>query len=430
MKMLKTMMLGALAATALTGAASATPTYIYLTGSTAYRPSTTQAIEALLNTGYTFAYAAATSSNGEQGANAAIFSGTLKDGGTSVIIKTSWSGSGAGVQTVAGNIQVPFMADSDLTLVNGTNLGGLGTTYDPTASGTSSGLKDLEYPQIAMADVYQGTTPFLGSVTVGGSTTNYATLNDNIVGVVPFVWVSSQDGSAISNMTPQLAQNLFSNGQASLALFTGNNADEGTYVWATGRNPDSGTRLTAVSETGIGATVSIVQYQPRATSTGPAITSSGSTVNFNVIWPTDVVNGINIITGNSGYSSGGQLAAAMGNHTATTPSMNPYQNGGFYVTYLSTGDATTAATAGAHRLAYNGVTLPFSGSYNYTPIIEGQYTFWGYEHLDYTDSLTGVPYNFAQDMITEISGTTATVLYTAMNVSRSSDGGLVYSNNY
>jgi len=286
----------------------------------------------------------------------------------------------------------------------------------------------LEFPQIAMADVFQGTTPFLGSLTVGGTTTNYATLNDNIVGVVPFVWVSSLDGGAITNMTPQLAQGLFANGQYSLGLFTGNNADESTYVWATGRNPDSGTRLTAVCETGIGATVPIVQFQPKATSgSTTAITTAGGTIGANVIWPADTVNGISIIPGNSGYSSGGQLAAAMGNHTATTSGMS----GGFYVTYLSTGDATTAANGGAHRLSYNGVTLPFvSGSYNYTPIIEGQYTFWGYEHLDYADSLSGVPLTFAGDMINEISGTTATILYTAMNVSRSSDGGLVYSNNY
>ena len=73
------------------------------------------------------------------------------------------------------------------------------------------------------------------------------------VALAGFKWVASKGApTGLANITPQLAQALWGNGTLPLALFTSSAADEGTLVYATGRDPDSGTRATAFAESGIG----------------------------------------------------------------------------------------------------------------------------------------------------------------------------------
>src|ERR1700730_17310611 len=73
-------------------------TDIRFTGSTAYRGNTHTAITHILDAGFTYAYSGSTLG----GSSYAIFHGTVA--GTPVTIKTSWSGSEGGIQTVSAGV--------------------------------------------------------------------------------------------------------------------------------------------------------------------------------------------------------------------------------------------------------------------------------------------------------------------------------------
>ncbi len=457
MRTLNTLLLATFAIFAFATGANAQTT-VRITGSTAYRGATHAAITHILDAGFTYGYTGSTLS----GAGQAIFTGNLS--GTPVIIKTSWSGSAGGVQTVSQGLSVNFLPDGTTQSTGGT----------PGAStGSEAGI-----PDVAMSDTYQNATPFTSPA-----------LTDIVVGVVPFKWVVSRgltqstiavdttassniatvadtstlsagmtisgnsnipndakigaitsattftivknsDGSTrnatatatgvntifsppapISTITPQLAQALWGNGSIELSLFTGSSGDIGKKVFAIGRDPDSGTRITAFAEGGIGVSATVTQYQP--TTTGSS--SLGNlAVSSHIPWPAGPVNGIPVVQGNGGYASGGTLAGVMG---ATTSALN-----GYYITYLSTGDAATAISAGAKELTYNGVP------YSLSAVQQGLYTFWGYEHVMYKSSLSGTAKTVADTLANKILLVDATVLLNSMKVVRSSDGGLVTQN--
>ena len=377
MNVFKSILAGSLALS-LIGTANAATT-IRITGSTAYRGVTHTAIGKILAAGYTVGYAGSTLS----GAGQAIFTGTTSTGSISVIIKTSWSGSVGGVQTVAGSLPISNW------LVDTTPAGGSApAVYDAATA-----------PDVAMSDTYQNSTVYTKPA-----------LTDLVVGVVPFRFVAGKGApAALNNITPQLAQALWSNGSAPLGLFTGNNADEGVTVYALGRDPDSGTRLTAFAETGIGVNSYIQQYQPAI--------SAGSVTGYSLV-VTSTINGVVVPTGQGGYSSGGNLATALQGLTNATV--------GYNISYASTGDAATAITGGAKELSYNGVTLEAAAPY--TSVIEGKYTFWGYEHLMYKTTLDATKKTVANTLATQILNVDATVKVGDMQVSRPTDGGLVTAN--
>jgi len=390
---------GVLAVAAHTASAQTT---IVLTGSSAYRGATVSAIKNLLGATYSVGYIG----TDESKANAHIYKGTI--GGNAVIVKCSWSGSAAGVQTVAATTPtktVGVFADSV-------------TPAPTTGISTTTGLTDPRTgatqvrPDIAMSDTFQGATlwngTYLGVAYAGLVEATPATVGaPNVVGVVPFKWVASNSAPAGLNMTPAFANSIYTTvGAAPLALLTGNLADETTAVYGAGRDPDSGTRITAFAETGIGANTGVQQFQP--TASGGAITSVA-------LYAATTINGVPVAAGNSGESSGGTLAGLIGN---TGPAAGPY-GGGFMVTYLSTGDAATAITAGAHEMSYNGVT------YSTGAVNEGQYTFWGYEHMLYRSGTTGVVKSTADAIADNIYTTTATIKITSMKVARSTDGGTI-----
>lgn len=364
---------------ALLGSAHAdplNPTRLYLTGSTAFRGATHTAIGNILSPGYTVGYTGATLS----GAGKAVFTGQLN--GEDVVIKTNWTGSTGGIQIVSQGLTppTPYLADG---------LSGASQSALEASNHTAD---------VAMGDSYQSATPF---------TTPVIDV-DKVVGVVGFKWVASKDAALsypnLNNMTPQLAQVLFGNGSTKLSTFTGDAADSSKFVFAIGRDPDSGTRLTAFAESGVGVNATVVQYQP---------TASGGAVTSQIPWPVSTVNGITFDEGNGGYASGGTLAGVMGN--TTLANLN-----GVYVTYLSTGDAATAITAGAKEIAYNGVT------YSTAAVQEGKYTFWCYEHLMYKSSVvTGVKKTIADAIATRIHDNDAPILLSTMHVHRNSDGGNV-----
>ena len=376
MKAIKSILAGSIALALASTAFSATT--VRITGSTAYRGATHTAIGNILNAGYTVGYTGSSLS----GAGQAIFIGTTKTTNVDVIIKTSWSGSVGGVQTVAGGLNVTnWMVDGSPTAA----APGVASTGNNNESGI---------PDVAMSDTYQNSTVYTSPH-----------LTDNLVGVVPFRFVACNGAPAgLTNITPQQAQVLWGNGTAALALFTGANADELTTVYALGRDPDSGTRLTAFAETGVGVNSYVQQYQP----VGSPVTG------YSLVAP-QTVNGVSVGSGQGGYSSGGTLATAMTALANATV--------GYSITYVSVGDAATAMAGGAKQLSYNGVTLESAAPY--TSLLEGKYTFWGYEHLMYKSTLDTTKKGVATKLATQIHDTDATVKLGDMQVSRPTDGGLI-----
>src|SRR5271166_582419 len=98
MNTIKTSALGVLALAAGMAGANATTT-LYINGSTAFRSNAVPAIESLLSS-YSEIYAGSS----DTGQDAAIYSGVAASGitgvtaGTTIIIKTAWTGSESGIQ--------------------------------------------------------------------------------------------------------------------------------------------------------------------------------------------------------------------------------------------------------------------------------------------------------------------------------------------
>ncbi|MGH8047992.1 MAG: hypothetical protein ACREKL_12170 [Chthoniobacterales bacterium] len=401
-------------ALATIGMASA-QTVITITGSSAYRSSVHKAIINILGGTVTpgtpntatlpsaggnggFAYANASDFTA---ANSATFRGYLGGDNTKeVIIKTSWTGSAAGIQTVASTDSLFTVRVLPAATVLAT--GGTAGVADAT---NTSNPADLVLPDIAMADNRQVATPFTGSPAVIDGN-NYTTLTATKVGVVPFQFVKSKGASAaITNITPQIARALWTgNGKLPLSFFTGVAADSSTFIYATGRDGDSGTRISCFAETGVGITSGVQQYDCNLELTVAPLGTAK-------LYAAQTVNGISYELGQGGEKSGGTLAGT------TKMGANGLSNS--YIGYMSTGDATTLANNGGAALTYNGV------AFSLTAVREGQYTFWGFEYLLYKPSLAGVKLSSATALANQIISTDAAVTLGSMHVTRSSEAGKV-----
>jgi len=401
-----------LLAFSIAGVANA-QTIIHITGSTAFRAGVHQAIKDVLQPGTTtIGYVGSSLS----GASEAIFNGTTINGGAiPVTIKTYWSGSVGGIQTVSG--QLPL---ANAWLTNGSPAS--------SGSGTAIGSPGFEspgsVPDVCMSDVFQSSSPFT-------SPALYPLPNGFIVGVVPFKWIRNNGSPASwTNMSAQEAVSLYTySGSLPLSLFTGKNSDEGTNVYALGRNEDSGTRLTAFAETGVGVFNYVQQYYP-TNSAGVRVAKGVTPLNVasQGFVPPTTVNGVSYPADDSGYSSGGDLAAAL----SATGSSTAAGINGFYAGYVGLSDAATAEAGGASDLSYNGVP------YSTNAVQEGQYTFWGYEHMYWRSGFSGNPYTVANLIANELltndsavisGGVAPGILLQNMNVSRDGDGAPVINGN-
>lgn len=413
-------------------AAAQAQTPIRITGSTAFRAATVTAISKIFDGG---TYTAGYNGTSFTGATACNFRGLVD--GVDVLIKTSWSGAEGGIQTVSGSLPVKFLPD-DATLTAaapGTGAGATQNLADPTASGAPSTAFKSEIPDIAMGDQFNFSSAFFGDYkgkTYPALVESPISAQNGGVGVVAFRFVASKSAPAtVTNITSQLAQNLFSAGRVQLSLFTGvapvdQNDPNARFVFATGRDPDSGTRLNQSAEIGLGPVASVKQYQP-SDANGAVINTAGGAVAKNIPWPASVVNTITVPVFNGGYASGGKLALALGNTSDTMQNFDASGNplagaaatGGFYIAGLSTGDAQTAINNGAIGLSFNGVP------YSVANVTNGLYTFWCYEHLYYRTSATGTVVAVGDKLANQIYTTDAPFKITDMKVKRFTDGGKV-----
>ncbi|MEK7951846.1 hypothetical protein [Luteolibacter soli] len=368
-------------------ASADTTTTIVLTGSTAFRSAAHAAIQATM-TGETFAY----SGTDITAATYAIFTEVtgVSPNQNTLIVKTSWTGSAAGIRDVAQGNTVKVIPSSQTQTVGGT------ASVPVDGNGVLVTSENL-VADAAMSDVFQASTIY-----------TTPTLVDNKVAVVPFTWVANDGAPAeLDAMTPLLARALFSNGSLPLSMFTGLPADNASFVFATGRDPESGTRITAAAESGQGVFASAVHYQPG--------TITGDVIQSHQIWPAQVTP-IAYDAGNNGYTSGGNLRSALAAKSFSTL-------GGYYVSYLGINDSNTVVTGGGKRLKWNGV------DYSDNNVREGKYSFWGYQHMFYRSTLTGTHLTKVNAIRDNIVSTVAApnVKLTDMKVSRISDGTLIGS---
>jgi hypothetical protein len=374
-------------------------TVVHITGSTAFRAAVHEAITNILAPGFLYGYQGTSFT----GASQAIFTGTALTNGGPVIIKTSWSGSLAGIETVSQ----AYPSTVGTFLTNGTPISTAGTPNAPA-------VYDLPLiPEVCMSDGFQYTsqypTPVLQAQSVGAVTFKFL---KNVTGV------STAPG--LTNMTPLLAQALWENGSLPLSMFSSNPDDSNTIVYAIGRDPDSGTRKTAFLETGVQTFLSeltpaiVYQWQP-TNGSGVVNKANPAAITGQQPWPPETIDNIYFPdNGDCGYSSGGDLAYAM---RASSPFI--------YVTYLGLSDATTAEGGGATELTYNGI--PYSDQ----AVRNGQYTYWTYEQMDYlptygTTDANGkaVADSIAQAILTNTAANVGELLST-MNVTRFQEGGPV-----
>jgi hypothetical protein len=380
-------------------------TIVRITGSTAFRGATLTAIKKIFDVSPAVVYGYTGTS--ETGAGKSIYKGNI--GGTSVTIKTSWSGAVGGMYAVVtGDTTVQYLEDGGTTIPTLTT-GGTASIADNSSTRGPAGTAS----DVCMLDHFQSTTPFTSP-----------TLTTIPVGVIAFKWIANNGApSGLSNMTPQLAQALYGAGQVSLVTFTGNVADTAKLVWALGRDADSGTRLQTHQESGIGYNSQVTQWT--ATASGGAVTSHVLAVNSSAV--PAAIQALHPNPGDGGYNSGSSSTGLASIFKNTTPNaLNDGNSGtafGFYVGYAGIADADGAIAGGAKELTWNGV------SYSVANVREGKYTFWGYEALGYQPTLSGTQLSVANALANQIINVDAPdPKLNTMNVIRSADGGLVTHN--
>ncbi|MGA3169508.1 MAG: hypothetical protein ABSE62_00700 [Chthoniobacteraceae bacterium] len=411
-------------------------TVIYISGAPAARQPFSTAINRLLTSSttaglVTVAYSG-TNTTTLTTANALTWYGGNING-TPVTVKVSYVGSSAGIQDVAAQLTAKFLPIGATAA---------GSPYaEPNTAGNAN---DPEIPNFTASDEFQASTPWQGTNSLTGTSVAYQQLfGDDIVGVLPYRWVSNVDApSRLSNITPHQAQLLFKTGWIYLSQLTGSNADENLAAYAIGRDIGSGLRTVLLSETAIGVQTGVQQYEPTVSTT-----NSLTYVASQVLYPAETVNGVSLGTGDGGYSSFSGLQAALeaytnsnGGNLSNTANVDLP---GYYVTGLADSDAQTVFAKGAHEVAWNGFYLGTLGTYGNGAgqtgsasfsLSEGQYTFWSYLQLQYqtsklSNSVNATAYAFEQALVNDLRHTDSPVLLKDMNVYRTQDGELVLGGN-
>jgi hypothetical protein len=275
--------------------------------------------------------------------------------GNPVILKTHWSGSEAGISDVTG-LTVPTFADDTATEVAAATQGSQQGFSSPSAPGTTETPAAVD---LAMAD-----NAISFSLNPGSSAVSAP------VGVVPFEFVrnfnSLVGASHISNITDAQFKRLItaSPGGEKIALLSGVSTDTTNYVYISGRDNASGTRVNTLGITGVGIFNTGIKQIVLNNAATPAMQGPP-------------------FAGTNGQASGGTLAGTLTNDTAgsvdsvhTAITGNPSHVGFVVISYLGIDDANTALGAVGHNaslLTYNGLSATAAN------IEEGTYGLWGNE---------------------------------------------------
>jgi hypothetical protein len=311
--------------------------YVYVTGSTAGRAAFYTAVTDG-TTVFDAAPSVVTQGNATRASASYMnFHGLL--GGVDTIVKCHWSGSEAGIADLAGVGTQAFLDDGAVDSLSS-------ATPGPFVSSTVD---------LCGADNDKAYSRNPGALITGKK-----------CAVIPFKWMK-QKGSA-AGLTGVTDQNLRAAlaGNARLALFTGSSADT-TYVYVSGRDNGSGTRVNTFGDSGYGIFSAPFMLQ---------VNSDGSMKN----------QGGGVYLGDFGYSSGGTLATQLGYDLGQGTSVDVANGTGVekfsVIAYLGVSDANAAAANGATELSYNGVT------YSVAAVQEGQYNFWGNYYIYHKNTVS------------------------------------------
>jgi hypothetical protein len=326
-----------------------------------------------------------------------------------------------------------------------TNLPGTNTTVGIADASLNFSLDPGTFPgESALADV----TMEDSSQAATGFTT--ATLTETRVGVIAFEWVAGNGSPAtMDNITPLLAQAVLSGG-VPLSQFTGNAADVITPVYVVGRNFDSGTRLSCLTESGLSPFAGVQHVEATVTGTAGA---AGSSIQTLRLYTAETVLGQFFPIGQSGYSSGSfvsDLLATPGASGAETvsgipPAQQLLFGAGHLIGYVGRNDASRAVKTNtipgntAHRMKFNGVKIwnePIAAngtpaSYNDNLITEGIYSLWEYQNLAYRNGYSGNGKEVADKIalrIQTVDGAVSGTLLNDMHCTKAVEGGVITSN--
>jgi hypothetical protein len=370
----------------IAASASAQTTDITITGATAFRQATMQAIyDAYASMG-----AAGTSFNvahdfpgntSDQisqliASNKAVFSGSFPGINGTTVIRTSFNGSTEGLNAIAGNSNPTFLTVGALSGGNYTT----GTGSAGIKAATTAPNQNNIRPKFSFSDVYQSTSPVRTDLNGAPITLNPS--GSSAVGIVTFAMIANDGAPAnLTNVTTQQARALWTNGAQPLSLFTGDPTDT-KRVYATGRNDGSGTRSAYLTEWTFGVANLVKQYV--ATSAGTAggnglsaATPSGvgnGTINRLTLVPANGIGGGNV-TVNGTVASGSTTIVlnALPTYNDTTISTGNIISGtglGANTTITArTGDSSaytlTLSNATTAQIS-NGATLLVNGIGNFT----------------------------------------------------------------
>ncbi len=389
MKLKSTILFAACAFTL--GSASAQQTRVFnITGATAFRASSNNAIIELLGGAGTTEFAF-TGDRGIGGTDRAIFRGTMSAfPGDTIIVRTSWSGSTAGIRDLADAASIQFLTLDNPVSTTGTNLG---------QSGNPAPIFENAVARWSFSDVDKLLSQRPNAPLAGGP-----------VGVVPFMFLAGQGApAALNNMTDQLHNTLWSTGQLPISFFTGDTSDD-TIILATGRNNGSGTRATILAETQYGAFTNVVQFDAsfEGSRTDP--------------YPTGRLLEI------SEFNNGGHPSNS-GVRELLTRDARDLTFGGepvkaLFVSYLTISDALAALNEGAQEMTYNGVAFSAENVKN------GRYSLWGYQQFylgaNPTSEELTFDVAFRQSIPSTLNGIDA-IAIPDMNVDRfGGDGGPIF----
>jgi hypothetical protein len=335
-----------------------------ITGSTAFRSVTMQAIVNTLTDATSCWEGSALGSS-----DRASFRGTVTGIDGIVTVNTRWSGSVEGMTAVAAGVPI------------GDWLNPAPGDFQSTTNGTFGNQKTVGFfprqsltPTVACSDVGQGAT----AVT--------ADLEDTIGGIIPFRFLASESAPAtFTNITDQQHEALWSAGTLPLWVFTGDAADT-RICYAIGRDAGSGTRVTRLAETRYGITTPVTQFRVTTTGSGLTLASTLFRTFPNQIEEPGTISGQfkhPTLSGNGGYTSNSTLATILASTTTSVVIQNSAgvnRFGGVPQSIVAVGhvglnDGNNAVNGGAKSLTYNGV------GYSIDNVRTGKYTAWGYLHV-------------------------------------------------
>jgi hypothetical protein len=376
----KSILAATIAAVGLVHEASADAT-INVTGATAFRQAAVTAIRASF-TSVNYAF-----TGSFNGGTQHLFVGSFPGIAGTTTVRTFWSGSTEGARDVVQEINTPArFLDPATTPVSS---GGTLITSPNLTNGTAKmyftdvGIENTAYSADPDATTLQPADSRVGAIVFSFLKNEMAPANPKFASYSAFTNVTSQQFRAL--FSPVFA------GRIQLSQFTGNNADDDTFVYATGRNDLSGTRTAYMVETGYGAPNLVTQWK---------MTSVSNNLTTIQIWPLNDVVGAtdnrslqwNLDTpGNGGYFSGGALRDLMDDTSNSVTLLD--DTGGtidvnqnvIMVTWLGNSDASTAITNGAVALSFNGVGItPNAGGLSVADkakIQNGAYTAWTFERF-------------------------------------------------